>query len=353
MKPLGCLWPLSIPYQAAINTRNRLYDIGILKSLKVNAPVISVGNLSVGGTGKTPFVIHLLERLKELKGKRKLRSGVVSRGYKAGTGGTMLVSDGRRQFEDVRIAGDEPVLISESVSGVVVVVDRNRHRGAEFAVREQRVNLVVLDDGFQHRRLYRDLDIVLLDAADPLGNRRVLPAGYLREPVSGLQRADLIILSKAKGTDDELAERALKLQNLLKKPVAVTRLAPVFWRRINQTEILAPEEIAGKKTIAFAGIARPESFFDTVRTLGADLIRCIPLPDHCNYSKRYLDYVSGQFVRNKAEWLVTTTKDALKLPPILRFLPLYYLDFKLEAVSGEEILDEMLLPLLDGIGNGR
>ncbi len=349
MKPLGCLWPLSIPWQAAVRTRNRLYDIKALTTRQVEAPVISVGNLSVGGTGKTPFVIHLVERLRNLAAPKKLNIGVVSRGYKGRAKNTLLVADRTRVLEEYTRAGDEPVLIAQSAKGTVVVVDRKRSRGARFAVDDMKVKLVLLDDGFQHRKLHRDLDIVLLDATNPLGNKRVLPAGFLREPVSALKRADIIVLSKARGEDEELTERALRLKDLLNKPVIVTRFVPQYWKRLDRTELLASEEIKGKKVAAFAGIAKPESFFDTVRDLGADLVKTMPLPDHCKYSKFYLDYISGHFIRSRSEWLVTTEKDALKLPAILRFLPLYFLESKMEVVAGEELLDEELLKILKDV----
>ena len=349
MKPLGFLWPLSIPWQAAVRTRNRLYDIEVLKTRRVEAPVISVGNLSVGGTGKTPFIIHLVERLRDLAAPKKLNLGVVSRGYKGKAKNTLLVSDRRRVIEGFTIAGDEPVLIAQSAKSTVVVVDHKRYRGAQFAVDEMKVKLVLLDDGFQHRQLHRDLDIVLLDAADPLGNRLVLPAGFLREPVSALTRADIIVLSKAHGDSEELAERASKLGDMRDKPVIITRLVPQFWRRMDQTELFSPEEIQGKKVAALAGIAKPESFFDTVRDLGADLLQPIPLPDHCKYSKSHLDNISRHFVRSRSEWLVTTEKDALKLPAIMRFLPLYFLESKMEVVAGEELLDEELLKILRNV----
>ncbi|MDP8237703.1 MAG: tetraacyldisaccharide 4'-kinase [Candidatus Hatepunaea meridiana] len=347
MKPQGWLWPISILYQAVVALRNRLYNIGVFKTYSVNAPVISVGNLSVGGTGKTPFVIHLTERIKRLRSPKKVKIGVISRGYKGRASETLVVSDGKRQFFDYLFAGDEPVLICKSAPGVAVVVDKKRVRGSEYAVKNLRVKLILLDDGFQHRRLHRNLDIVLLDAGNPLGNRRVLPAGYLREPASALKRADLIVLSKAKGNDEELAERAHKLQELLEKPVIVTKLVPKYWRRFDETELLAPEEIAGKKVTAFAGIAKPDSFFKTIEDLGADLVKCLPMSDHCPYNKRHLNYISAHFVRSHSEWLVTTAKDALKLPPILRFLPAYYLESSMEVVAGEEQLDKMLLKVMD------
>ena len=342
MKPHGCLWPLSIPYGVVVGIRNRLYDLEILTTQKVEAPVISVGNITVGGTGKTPFVIHLAERINRLTGNKRIKLGVISRGYGGMAKETHLVSDGKRLLSDFFMAGDEPVLIAQARTGAVVVVDKNRTRGARHAIENNRVKLLLLDDGYQHRKLHRDLDIVLLNAENPLGNRLVLPAGYLREPVKSLKRADLVVLSKAAGDEDDLLYRANRLEDLIKKPVIVTRMIPRQWRRLNQAEIYAPEVIAGKRVTAFAGIAHPRSFFNLVESLGANLVMALPMPDHCNYSKKFLDHISTHFLKSKSEWLVTTAKDAIKLPPLLRFMPLYYLETDMDVVIGNERLDKML-----------
>ena len=345
MRPHSWLWPLSIPYRVVIGIRNKLYDLDILPSHKVDVPVISIGNLSTGGTGKTPFVIYLAQKISKLAAGRK-KTAIVSRGYKGNSGGTLVVSDGRRVMTDFWIAGDEPVMIAESNPESIVIVDKNRVRGSKFAIDEFRAAVILLDDGFQHRRLKRDLDIVLLDGVDPLGNKMCLPAGFLREPPRSLARADIVILSKAAGSDEELSNRAANLSELIKKPVFATRFKPRYWRKSDHSELLAPEEIAGKKVVAFAGLAKPASFFETVAKLNAEIVAEIPLPDHCEYNKAQLDMVAGTFARKRADWLVTTAKDAVKLPPLLKFLPLYYLDAGIEFASGEKILDEKLRQII-------
>ena len=345
MKPLPWLLPLAIPYQAAVQTRNRLYDLGALTVREVPVPVVSVGNISVGGTGKSPFVIHLASHIRELTAGR-LKLAVVTRGYGGSYTGTLAVSDGRKVLGTPEAAGDEAVMLAEAVSGLVVIVDRNRLRGAQAAVSEYRARLLILDDGFQHRRLKRDLDIVLLDARNPLGNRLMLPAGYLREPVKSLARAHLVVLSKALGTAEELEERRRRLEALINKPVVVTRLEPRFWKRVSGGEILAADQVSGKRVLAFAGIAQPGGFFETVHNLGGVLCDRIPLPDHCRFTKSQLDMIAGRFVRSKAEWLVTTGKDAVKLPAILRFLPVYQLDISLQIAAGKEHLELALAGIL-------
>ena len=340
-----CIRDSSIPYQVAVQVRNRLFDLGVLPSSSVEACVISVGNISVGGTGKTPFIQFLIDKLKSLPQTRRLKVAVISRGYRGAAKGTVVVSDGKRLLSDPFTAGDEPYMLAEGRSGTVVIVDKNRIRGASAAVVQYAADMILLDDGFQHRRLKRDLDIVLLDGRNPLGGRLLLPAGSLREPVSALARAGLIVLSKVEGEDNILHERCAALSKLFRKPVAATRMVPKYWKRIGKGEFINAEEIRGKRVLAFAGIASPGSFFDEIATLGADLVDEIPLPDHCSYSKFYLDKISRRFVQSKAEWLATTMKDAVKLPPILRLLPVYALQAQLDIVSGGEMLDELLIAL--------
>lgn len=343
MRPIPALWPLSVLYGAGVGVRNRLYDLGAFSAKDISKPVISVGNITAGGTGKSPFILLLIARLKQLKPIKGLKLGVVSRGYGGTARSTTIVSDGRRVLGDPFSAGDEPVMIAEASRDVVVIVDANRILGAEMAIDAFKCNCILLDDGFQHRRLARNLDIVLLDGKNPLGNRMMLPAGYLREPVSSLRRAGVVALSKCNGSDDEIASRCLKLGELLCKPVIATRFVPKYWRRVGRAELFDAQEVKDKKVYAFAGIARPGSFFDTVATLGADIAAELPLPDHCSYSKFYLDKIARDFVRSGAEWLVTTAKDAVKLPPILKLLPVHYLEAEHQIVSGQEILDNALL----------
>lgn len=342
MKPQGWLTPLSIPYGAAVRLRNRLYDIDVLEVRKIDAPVISVGNIAAGGTGKTPFVIYLSQLIKDLNLNRPGRNVILSRGYKGASSGTHVVSNGKQVLSTPDAAGDEPFMMAEKRRSDIVITDKLRVRGAKYALENFKVGQILLDDGFQHRRIHRDLDIVLLDAENPLGNRRLLPAGFLREPVKSLSRADIVVLSKAIGDDENLKKRAEGLSDLLKKPVIATRLKPLYWRRLGVGEILGAEEIGGRKVLAFAGIANPGSFFKLIEGFGGDMVSKIDLPDHCKYGSKVVNHISRQFAQNKAEWLVTTLKDSVKLPDILKMLPLYFLDTEVEVVVGEEMLVEKL-----------
>jgi tetraacyldisaccharide 4'-kinase len=319
-----------------------MFDSGLKRSLSCGVPVISVGNIAVGGTGKTPFVIELVKRIQKLFPGRGLKIGVVSRGYGRTSKGYEIVSDGRKVVSDPFSAGDEPYLIATSCRGTVVVVDEDRVRGASAAVEQFKTTLILLDDGFQHRRLKRDLDIVLLDGRNPFGNRMLLPAGVLRESIGALERADLVVLSKSEEGESELQDRVTRMSEYLGRSVIATRVKPTYWKREGKGEIEGLEQIRGKRVTAFAGIAYPASFFRTVEELGGEIVERIPLPDHCDYRKLYLDKIARLFVSSRSEWLVTTMKDAAKLPPILKILPVYGLQIEHDVVSGGELLDQMI-----------
>ncbi len=346
MKPQGFLWPFSIPYGVVVGIRNRLYDRGVFSSIHAGVPTISVGNLSAGGTGKTPFVLELIERIGKLDPRKKIKIAVISRGYGRSTKGTEIVSDGKRLFGDPFTCGDEPYMIADNSPRTIVIVDEDRLRGANLAIEQFKAKAIILDDGFQHRRIKRDLDIVLLDGRNPLGNKLLLPAGFLREPVSALTRSDVIILSKLVGDAAELSERCSRMSELTEKPVIATRLVPRYWKRIGKAEVEGLERINGKRVVVFAGIAQPRSLFEMVEGLGGDIVAFHPLPDHCLYEKFTLDKIAHSFSANRAEWLVTTEKDASKLPLILKLLPAYALSVRQEVAVGAEKLDELLLNTL-------
>ncbi len=346
LKPQTWLLPLSILYRIAVDVRNRLFDLGVFNIECVDVPVISVGNIAVGGTGKSPFVIYLVEYLQKVYPNLKRSIAVVSRGYRSSNQQTLVVSDGKRILGDPFSAGDEPVMIANALNNTVVIVDKRRSRGAKFACEQLKAQIIILDDGFQHRKLKRDLDIVLLDSRNPLGRGFLLPAGFLREPSSSLKRADIIVLSKVETLDD-IEGRCQRLSALLDKPVCATKWLPRYWRRVGRAEIISADQIGSKKVLAFAGIAKPQTFFETVERLGGEIVVEVPLPDHCSYSKFYLDKIAALFTRSRAEWMVTTAKDAVKLPPILKMLPVYYLDAKLEVIAGKEKLDELIKKVID------
>jgi tetraacyldisaccharide 4'-kinase len=292
------------PYFYAVLFRNFLYDKGIFPSYKLSVPVISVGNLSVGGSGKTSLVRYLCENLSS-----KFHIGVISRGYKRKSKGTVVVAYKGKLKTGWQESGDEPYLLGKIFEKkglpVSIIVDEDRKRGGEIAIKELGVNLILLDDGFQHRRLKRDIDIVLIKKED-LKNR-ILPFGKLREPLSSLKRADIIIL-----TYQDYQSFDFKYNN---KPIF--KLFRKNWKILNCR--LEEVKVEDKEFIAFCGLGDNKQFFKTLEKLGIKVKCKLSFRDHYNYKDFFL---------NPKENYITTLKDGVKLPFTDN---LYFLDFSIEV----------------------
>jgi tetraacyldisaccharide 4'-kinase len=281
--------PLTGLYGAATALRNGLFDRGVLSSRCLEQPVVSVGNLSVGGSGKTPFVIALGELLKV----RGIRFDVLSRGYGRQTRGALVVEpDGNARAADF---GDEPLLIARRL-GVPVIVGESRYAAGRLAEQKFQPQLHLLDDGFQHRSLARDFDIVLMTEAD--FDDRLLPSGRLREPLSSLQRADAIVLPA--GLELEPPSRRDAASRVSQKPI---------WR-IERQLVLSNVPAA---PIVFCGIARPEQFFAKVRAAGIAPGAEISFRDHHAYNRRDIERLLAMRAKLGADVFLTTEKDAVNL----------------------------------------
>ena len=309
-------------YGAIVRMRERLYAVGILASRRLPCPVISVGNLTVGGTGKTPMVIHLAELI-NASGYRPV---IISRGYKglAERNGA-VVSDGRSLLCGIRQAGDEPYLTATLLPSVPVVVGRDRYAAAMEAIRRFKTDVILLDDGFQHLRLERDLNLLLLDAENPFGNSYLLPRGTLREPVAALERADAVVFTRSEPYDLENHVRLMKPTR--QKPLfasahhSVIRLVlrsgqPVG--RLPQRHYAAME-LKGKRALVFSGLGRNDAFFTAVARTGIHLQETMEFDDHHGYSAKDLVRIVAAARRPGVECLVTTDKDFVKLPWNFRF----------------------------------
>ena len=244
MKPMPWLLPASWLFGAGVRLRNLLFDTGAFTSHRAGVPVISVGNISAGGTGKTPLVELLARRLRE----SGARVAVLSRGYGRLTSGYQIVSNGQQLCADAISAGDEPAQMAENLKGVVVAVDERRARGAMRIAREFRPAVIILDDGFQHRALHRDLDIVIMTAGEILGTSELLPAGYRREPWSALSRADHLVVS-GWDTQEEYRKAESRLSEIVAKPVAGMQLVPVGISRLLTGTSSSREELRKKKKV--------------------------------------------------------------------------------------------------------
>ncbi len=300
---------LSLPYGLLISLRKLLFAAGIFRRKKLDQHVISVGNLTLGGTGKTPAVMSIAEVILKHGG----HPVVISRGYgRRDEGAITVVSDGIRLCADAAAGGDEPVLIASKLTGVPVVADSDRFRAGRFAQDRFNMDTVILDDAFQHIGLRRDLDIVLLDATDPFGNGRLFPAGILREPLSGLARADAILIT---GVD-----RAVDLPSL-KRTVSSRTRAKIFSSQVIPTDlvdVMSGERkplaaLRGTSAVAVAGIARPAAFVSLLRSLGTEIKKECLFCDHYIYTKSDLAAVYQTAADTKVNMIVTTEKDGVRL----------------------------------------
>ncbi|HEY3177003.1 MAG TPA: tetraacyldisaccharide 4'-kinase [Candidatus Polarisedimenticolia bacterium] len=303
---------LSPVYAAAVAARGRLYDGGWLAVARLDVPVISVGNLTAGGSGKSPMV----ELIARILAQRGHAPAVVSRGYGGShSGRATVVSDGRGPLVDAGVAGDEPVMLATALTGVPVIVSRRRRNGGELAVARYRSRCVVLDDAFQHRALARDLDLLLLDGAEPFGNGRLLPAGPLREPVSAMARAGAIVITRAdragSSSRDAIARAAER--HCPAAPIFEARTEPAALIDLASGEALPVSRLAGARVVCFAGIARPDRFFEDAARAGAEVAAAFPFPDHHRFGAADLDAIAAAASRLGADLILTTQKDAARL----------------------------------------
>jgi tetraacyldisaccharide 4'-kinase len=301
---------LSSIYGAGIRARNALYDRGTLPAHRLQGPVISVGNLSVGGSGKTPFVILLGELFKA----RGIKFDVLTRGYGRQTRGVALVDPGG----SARDFGDEPLLIARRLN-VPVIVGEDRHQAGIFAEAKFGSQLHILDDGFQHRSLARDFEIVLVTPED--GRDCLLPSGRLREPLSSLQRADAVVLTSGASAD------AFPING---KPI---------WR---VRRGILPKDVPAQP-VAFCGIARPKSFFLQLRIAGIEPIAEAVYRDHHAYTEKDIHELLQVRANSDAGGFVTTEKDAINLGGYFSALePLAVVPVKMELVDAANVVDTVL-----------
>ncbi len=319
-------------FRGLVAGRRAAYRVGLFRIARSGVPVVSVGNLAAGGTGKTPVVDWLLH----WAAAQGVKTAVVSRGYGGRQGqAALLVADGsRRLVDDPAITGDEPLLLARRNPQALVIVAPRRLAGVRLA-EQCGAKLIVLDDGFQHLAVSRDLDIVLLDSRRPFGNRRLLPAGILREPPAQLARADVVILTRNDRGESALPE--------FSGPVLRARHVLADRAVALDGSVIRLQELVGRPGLLFAGIAEPAAFFDAIRQRGITPVTELPMQDHQAYTPatcRLIDS-SGQ----GAEFYLTTEKDAVKLVGMQLARPCYAVAMTV-TIEPQAVLENRLHDLL-------
>ena len=307
---LAPLVPLSHLYGLAMRVRATLYARGLLKRQSLPCRVISVGNLTVGGTGKTPVVIALAAALRD----RGRKVGVISRGYKRRSGTSILeISDGRTLRGHPEDSGDEPFLIAQRCPGVSVAVGADRPLVGLYLLDRFSLDTLVLDDGYQHLALRRDMDILVLDAGAPFGNGHLLPRGRLREPLSAMERASAVLVTRASQTQrlDELKAAVRAVAPAV--PIWITDFAPSAVVQVGGSAAVEPSALKGERVLAVSGIGNPESFRRLLVAAGAIVVDHCVFADHHAYSVDDLQRVRRAAEQAGADRIVTTEKDAVKL----------------------------------------
>jgi len=335
------LLPFAWGFGAVTGLRNRCFDWGLMRERGAGVPVISVGNIVAGGTGKTPFVEYLAKILIE----KGLKLAMVSRGYGRRSRGVAIVSDGAGAIVSAHHGGDEPVQVARRFPRLAVVVGEDRVAAARCAVEELRAEVILLDDGYQHRALRRECDILLLDARTNIAREPMLPAGYRREPLGGMRRADLIVFTRV----DPAAE-GVPWEPVLRRwyggPLAVSRIATEGFYRASDGQRAS---LQGTSCFAFSGIADHAGFVAGLGALGIRIAGEHGYADHHRYSQADLDHLARAFERSGAEMLLTTEKDLMRLTAdeelrhrACEVLPLVYSRIELQLIRGEEELLGMI-----------
>jgi len=343
----GSLFGLSKVFEVAVKVRRWLYNVRILRDRTLGIQVIAIGNLTVGGTGKTPVVEKFARELRDA-GRTV---AILSRGYRSTPGPLhknianrlllrsdhtppRVVSDGKSLLLDSERAGDEPYMLASNLKDVVVLVDKDRVKSGRYAIEKFGCDILLLDDGFQYWDLQgRRHDVVLIDRQQPFGNEYLLPRGTLREPPSHLARAHTIFITKSDGNTTELRAQI----NRLNPSAAVIECVhqPMYFEDVFTGERKGLELLAGKKVASLSGIAQPESFEHSLVKLGGELVYAKRFADHHRFSQQEILNAINRAKKRQAGVIVTTQKDAVRFPKIdRRDLPFYFMRVEIKIVAG-------------------
>jgi tetraacyldisaccharide 4'-kinase len=334
-------------FQVIVKLRRWLYNVRILRDKTLGVQVIAIGNLTVGGTGKTPVVEKFARELRDA-GRNV---AILSRGYRSKPAPLhrkflnkillredqtppRIVSDGKSLLLDSETAGDEPYMLASNLKDVVVLVDKDRVKSGRYAIEKFGCDTLLLDDGFQYWHLRgRRHDVVLIDRQQPFGNEHLLPRGTLREPPSHLARAHTIFITKSDGNTAELRERIAKLNSTAAVIECVHR--PLYLEDVFTGERHVLEIVRGKKVASLSGIAQPESFEQSLGKLGGELVYSKRFADHHRFTQQEILNAINRSKKRQAELIITTQKDAVRFPKIdRRDLPFYFMRVEIQIVAG-------------------
>jgi tetraacyldisaccharide 4'-kinase len=336
-------------FQLAIKARRFLYNVRILRDSTLGVQVIAIGNLTVGGTGKTPVVEKFARELRD-QGRNV---AILSRGYRSkpppvhewllnklffrdDTTPPRVVSDGKSLLLDSEMAGDEPYMLASNLKDVVVLVDKDRVKSGRYAIEKFGCDTLLLDDGFQYWKLRgRRQDIVLVDRQQPFGNERLLPRGTLREPPSHLARATTIFITKSDGDTSELRRRISQFNPTAGIIECIHH--PLYLEDVFTGQQMGLEILKGNKVASFSGIAQPESFEQSVVELGAELVYSKRFADHHRFTQQEVINAINRSKKRQAKYIITTQKDAVRFPKIdRRDLPIYFMRVEIKIVNGAD-----------------
>ncbi len=352
----GGLFFASRFYRMGIQFRNWMYAKRIIRHHALGCLVVSIGNLSCGGTGKTP-VVEVFARTLSAKGRKV---AILSRGYrsKKRSFGSRLahilhaqeielppkvVSDGKNLLMNSEFAGDEPYMLASNVKEAAVIVDKDRVKSGIYAIEHFHSDVIILDDGFQYLMLKPHINIALVDSTDPFGNGHVLPRGTLREPIKNIRRADYVFLTKSDGS-----HKLQHLKNFIRRHTRRAEIIECCHKPKHIVQLFSHErkelaELKGRRVAALSAIACPRSFENFLRQLGAELVLCDHYADHHRYTQQeIIDFINEAKAKG-AEMILTTEKDAVRIPRLDRCdVPLYFLRIEIDILSGQESFDQCI-----------
>jgi tetraacyldisaccharide 4'-kinase len=341
------LYGFSKVFHVLIKARHFLYNFRILRDSTLGVQVIAIGNLTVGGTGKTPVVEKFARELRD-EGRNV---AILSRGYRSkptplhirlmnkiflrdDTTPPRVVSDGKSLLLDSEMAGDEPYMLASNLRDVVVLVDKDRVKSGRYAIEKFGCDTLLLDDGFQYWKLRgRRLDIVLIDRQQPFGNEQLLPRGTLREPPSHLARASTIFITKSDGNTAELRRRI----SLVNPTAGIIECIhhPLYLEDVFTSQRVGLDLLKGRKVASLSGIAQPESFEQSLVNLSAELVYSKRFADHHRFTQQEMLNVINRSKKRQAEAIITTQKDAVRFPKLdRRDLPIYFMRVEIKILSG-------------------